>query len=128
MPEKSTIIDMRKNMVGGAGYRSRYLSHAKRALYHLSYAPWLKIRQQTIITCLNNLFTLCQSAFDANEWNQIKTAKKYQHLWLWFNTSYKSGGRSDGRAPALHARGTGIDTRRLQPNIFFSIFTYCRQT
>ena len=24
---------------GGAGYRSRYLSHAKRALYHLSYAP-----------------------------------------------------------------------------------------
>ena len=30
---------------GGAGYRSRYLSHAKRALYHLSYAPsyrWYK--------------------------------------------------------------------------------------
>ena len=27
---------------GGAGYRSRYLSHAKRALYHLSYAPVLK--------------------------------------------------------------------------------------
>ena len=26
---------------GGAGYRSRYLSHAKRALYHLSYAPVL---------------------------------------------------------------------------------------
>ena len=25
---------------GGAGYRSRYLSHAKRALYHLSYAPF----------------------------------------------------------------------------------------
>ena len=29
----------RKNNFGGAGYRSRYLSHAKRALYHLSYAP-----------------------------------------------------------------------------------------
>ena len=26
---------------GGAGYRSRYLLHAMRALYHLSYAPWL---------------------------------------------------------------------------------------
>ena len=26
---------------GGAGYRSRYLSHAKRALYHLSYAPFV---------------------------------------------------------------------------------------
>ena len=28
-----------KGYFGGAGYRSRYLSHAKRALYHLSYAP-----------------------------------------------------------------------------------------
>ena len=28
-----------KRFCGGAGYRSRYLSHAKRALYHLSYAP-----------------------------------------------------------------------------------------
>ena len=27
---------------GGAGYRSRYLSHAKRALYHLSYAPCVR--------------------------------------------------------------------------------------
>ena len=24
---------------GAGGYRSRYLSHAKRALYHLSYSP-----------------------------------------------------------------------------------------
>ena len=24
---------------GAAGYRSQYLSHAKRALYHLSYSP-----------------------------------------------------------------------------------------
>ena len=30
-----------KNGVGDAGYRSPYLSHAKRALYHLSYIPWL---------------------------------------------------------------------------------------
>ena len=28
-----------QKVFGGAGYRSRYLSHAKRALYHLSYAP-----------------------------------------------------------------------------------------
>ena len=28
-----------KILIGGAWYRSRYLSHAKRALYHLSYAP-----------------------------------------------------------------------------------------
>ena len=28
-----------KKRFGDAGYRSRYLSHAKRALYHLSYTP-----------------------------------------------------------------------------------------
>ena len=38
-------IDQRISMTihiknsGAAGYRSRYLSHAKRALYHLSYSP-----------------------------------------------------------------------------------------
>jgi hypothetical protein len=26
---------------GDAGYRSPYFSHAKRALYHLSYIPYL---------------------------------------------------------------------------------------
>jgi hypothetical protein len=30
-----------KNIIGDAGYRSRYLSHAKRALFHLSYTPVL---------------------------------------------------------------------------------------
>ena len=28
-----------EKIVGGAGHRSPYLSHAKRALYHLSYTP-----------------------------------------------------------------------------------------
>ena len=28
-----------KRKVGGEGHRSPYLSHAKRALYHLSYTP-----------------------------------------------------------------------------------------
>ncbi len=32
-------LSKKSNRSGGAGYRSRYLSHAKRALYHLSYAP-----------------------------------------------------------------------------------------
>ena len=35
-----------KETSGGAGYRSRYLSHAKRALYHLSYAPILMFSGQ----------------------------------------------------------------------------------
>jgi hypothetical protein len=34
--EKST---QKKVKYGDAGYRSPYLSHAKRALYHLSYIP-----------------------------------------------------------------------------------------
>ena len=33
--------EKRKN--GGEGHRSPYLSHAKRALYHLSYTPSRKI-------------------------------------------------------------------------------------
>ena len=31
----------RKKVFGDGGYRSPYLSHAKRALYHLSYVPRL---------------------------------------------------------------------------------------
>jgi hypothetical protein len=34
-----TENELQKNN-GDAGYRSPYLSHAKRALYHLSYIPW----------------------------------------------------------------------------------------
>ena len=40
----STFTMFKKTTVGGAGYRSRYLSHAKRALYHLSYAPILYLK------------------------------------------------------------------------------------
>ena len=36
------ISKIQNDFIGGAGYRSRYLSHAKRALYHLSYAPLLE--------------------------------------------------------------------------------------
>ena len=36
---RNDISQSVKKKFGGAGYRSRYLSHAKRALYHLSYAP-----------------------------------------------------------------------------------------
>ena len=38
-PGEKKVSLMKGKKVGGAGYRSRYLSHAKRALYHLSYAP-----------------------------------------------------------------------------------------
>lgn len=38
---KSSIKKKKKKTFGDAGHRSPYLSHAKRALYHLSYAPIL---------------------------------------------------------------------------------------
>ena len=31
-----------KRLIGDAGYRSPYLSHAKQALYHLTYIPIVK--------------------------------------------------------------------------------------
>ena len=34
-----SLYYLKHKSFGGAGYRSPYLSHAKRALYHLSYAP-----------------------------------------------------------------------------------------
>ena len=46
-------IRHRKRLCGGAGYRSPYLSHAKRALYHLSYTPWLRVGNQPASLCQN---------------------------------------------------------------------------
>ena len=36
---KKNILGKKYHENGAAGYRSQYLSHAKRALYHLSYSP-----------------------------------------------------------------------------------------
>ena len=46
----------KKYWVGGAGYRSRYLSHAKRALYHLSYAPVILWFLHNKVLLLSRLF------------------------------------------------------------------------
>ena len=51
--------------VGGAGYRSRYLSHAKRALYHLSYAPFLfTIALQMILSCVHRALFPCSNVLE----------------------------------------------------------------
>ena len=39
--EECNLYLLEEQNFGGAGYRSPYLSHAKRALYHLSYTPRL---------------------------------------------------------------------------------------
>ena len=40
----------RKKKSGGEGHRSPYLSHAKRALYHLSYTPYTLILKNAYFT------------------------------------------------------------------------------
>ncbi len=64
--------------VGDAGYRSRYLSHAKRALFHLSYTP----RQEShsrwqypsgcniyiVLSFLQKIKTTCLSRVPAPFW------------------------------------------------------------
>ncbi len=35
-----------KKVVGGGGYRSPYLMHAKHSLYHVSYTPRLSFEQK----------------------------------------------------------------------------------
>ena len=63
-----------KKNFGGAGYRSRYLSHAKRALYHLSYAPVVKCfaRQN------NYKFQICNTREEIK--HQINNTKHIQVL------------------------------------------------
>ena len=40
----------RKRLIGEEGHWSLYLSHAKRALYHLSYIPWW-VHEISTISC-----------------------------------------------------------------------------
>ena len=40
-PSQGEVLTTILHTPGEAGYRSQYLSHAKRALYHLSYIPIL---------------------------------------------------------------------------------------
>ena len=52
-------------MYGGAGYRSPYLSHAKRALYHLSYTPWL----QCVVSVPLSLLVHTNASFSTWPWS-----------------------------------------------------------
>ncbi len=44
---------------GGDGYRSHYLSHAKRALYHLSYTPVLRKKSDFYIRPIKSEMSKC---------------------------------------------------------------------
>ena len=59
---------------GDAGHRSPYLSHAKRALYHLSYIPVLfKLRASFWTQFMKNRFSICNDLSIYSHYQQIQT-------------------------------------------------------
>ena len=52
MPTAAKNVCMPKGL-GDAGYRSLYLSHAKRALYHLSYTPTTRLHKNSPLSGRN---------------------------------------------------------------------------
>ena len=58
---------------GDAGHRSPYLSHAKRALYHLSNIPVLfKLRGSFWTQCMKNWFSICNELSIPSQYQQIQ--------------------------------------------------------
>ena len=71
---------------GDAGYRSPYLSHAKRALYHLSYITVLfKIRASFWTQFMKNRFSLCNELSIPSHYQQIqmRIIESSKIFWRW---------------------------------------------
>ena len=63
-----------KNFFGDAGHRSSYLSHAKRALYHLSYIPvMISLRASFSTQFLKNRFSICNEVSNHSHYQQEQT-------------------------------------------------------
>ena len=63
-----------KKWFGDAGHRSPYLSHAKRALYHLSNIPVLfKLRASFWTQFMKNWFSLCNELSIPSHYQQKQT-------------------------------------------------------
>jgi hypothetical protein len=61
---------------GEAGYRSQYLSHAKRALYHLSYIPSHTYAHTHIHKCTHSTITNTLTHTNTIHATTINTAKQ----------------------------------------------------
>jgi hypothetical protein len=57
--------------LGDAGYRSLCFSHAKRALFHLSYTPSILIENKTYKLFSNDLFRANLSPSPAGNWTPV---------------------------------------------------------
>ena len=89
---------------GGAGYRSRYLPHAKRALYHLSYAP-IQTRWQSADLARHKADEGTARIAEAGRrrlwWRERSSGSRAEHK-RWTRRAALSGG---GRSEAESDRG-----------------------
>ena len=89
------VSDNLQNICGDAGYRSRYLSHAKRALYHLSYTPVVldgEIRNQILqVMFISFLFRyfrfLCSLKYNCERFSTRVSILSVSVLSFYFETS-----------------------------------------
>ena len=77
-PAPAIIAQNLSLMIGGAGHRSPYLSHAKRALYHLNYTPnwmgnWFSCKTCAILA---NVSDYLMPRPDVNDTNYVKSQHK----------------------------------------------------
>ena len=80
---------------GGAGYRSRYLSHAKRALYHLSYAPSDNLKRSVWCLIQTLYVDITQNPETLDKRSELDCGAQRQNLNLAFHSTFDS---SVGRA------------------------------
>ena len=86
-----------KNFFGDAGHRSSYLSHAKRALYHLSYIlVMISLRASFWTQFMKNWLSIC---------NELSIPSHYQQIQPRIIESSKCFGDAGHRSPYLsHAK------------------------
>ena len=94
---KKTESSNPKNCFGDAGHRSSYLSHAKRALYHLSYILVLiSLRASLRTQFMKNWLSIC---------NELSIPSHYQQIQTRIIESSKFFGDAAQRSPYLsHAK------------------------
>ena len=72
--EKKTESSNPKKCLGDAGHRSWYLSHAKRALYHLSYIlVMISLRASFWTQFMKNWLSICNELSIPSHYQQIQT-------------------------------------------------------
>ena len=72
--EKKTESSNPKKCLGDAGHRSSYLSHAKRALYHLSYIlVMISLRASFWTQFMKNWLSICNELSIPSHYQQIQT-------------------------------------------------------